>query len=180
MILVHLAKGFEEIEAITIVDILRRAQLDAHFVSTTGETLVVGAHGIAIDANYLFEDINYKYCQMIVLPGGLEGSNGLKDHKGLCNELLKFASENKGIAAICAAPMVLGELGIVDGRKATIYPGMEDKLNGAKHVSDNVVRDGNIITSKGPATAMEFALAIVEFFKGKEASQELSRGLLMR
>ena len=95
-------------------------------------------------------------------------------------QLLTFAREGKGIAAICAAPMILGELGILEGKRATIYPGMEEHLIGAVHIEEDVVRDINIITSQGPATAMEFALSIVEFFKGKEAAEEIAEDLLMR
>lgn len=179
MILVHLAKGFEEIEAVTVTDILRRAGLDAHFVSVYPSREVVGAHGIVIDADYLYQDIDYGLCEMIVLPGGLEGAKNLLTHKGVRSRVTKFAREGKGIAAICAAPMVLGELGVLENRKATIYPGMEEHLKGAEYIDIPVVRDINIITSQGPATAMEFALAIVEFFKGKESGDKLRSDLLM-
>lgn len=179
MILVHLAEGFEEVEALTVVDILRRVDLPVYSVSVTGEKMVKGAHGIKIEADYLFEEIDYDKCDMIVLPGGLPGATNLRDHKGLCNKISAFAEEGKGLAAICAAPLVFGSLGILAGRKATIYPGMEEELNGAEPIPFPVVRDMNIITSQGPGTAMKFAIALVSYFKGKEIGEELASDLLM-
>lgn len=179
MILVHLAQGFEEVEAITVVDILRRVDLPAYFVSVTGDKSVKGAHGITIEADYLFEDIDYEKCEMIVLPGGLPGAYNLRDHGGLCREIALFAEMQKPLAAICAAPLILGSLGILAGRKATIYPGMEDELKGAEAIDFPVVRDNNIITSQGPGPAMKFAVAIVKYFKGDKAGEELSDGLLL-
>ncbi len=179
MILVHLAKGFEETEAVAVMDVLRRANIDAHFVSLGVFRQVIGAHGIMIEADYRYDEIDYGCCEMIVLPGGMDGTKGLASHRGVKKQLLNFAREGKGIAAICAAPMILGQLGILEGRKATIYPGMEEHLIGAEHVEEDVVRDINIITSRGPSTAMAFGLAIVEFFKGKEAADEVAKGLLM-
>ena len=179
MILVHLARGFEEVEAVTVVDILRRAGMDAHFVSLTTTREVVGAHGITIDADYMYQDIDYDYCEMLILPGGMDGAVNMLHHKGICSKVKKFARDGRGIAAICAAPMVLGELGVLENRKATIYPGMEDKLKGAEYIDIPVVRDINIITSQGPGTAMQFALAIVGFFKGEEAAEIIAEGLLL-
>lgn len=179
MILVHLAYGFEEIEALTVVDLLRRVNLDAYLVSMGDDMYVEGAHGITVKADYMFDDIDYSKCQMIVLPGGLPGAHNLRDHQGLRKEILKFAEEGKGLAAICAAPLVFGDLGILEGRKATIYPGMEEELKGAESIGFPVVRDMNIITSQGPATAMKFALSIVSYFKGKEVADELEEDLLM-
>jgi len=179
MIFVHLADGFEEIEAITVTDILRRANLDARFVSVDSDKRVKGAHGIIVEADLTFDEADYEKCDMIVLPGGLPGANNLRDHKGLAKKILLFAEEEKGLAAICAAPMVLGSLGVLAGRKAVIYPGMEEELKNAEVISFPVVRDRNIITSQGPGTAMKFAVAIVKYFKGEEAGEELEKDLLM-
>lgn len=179
MILVHLATGFEEVEALTAVDIMRRVDLDAHLVSVTDDIYVEGAHGITVKADFMFDDIDYSKCDMIVLPGGLPGVHNLRDHEGLRSEILKFAQEDKGLAAICAAPLVFGDLGILEGRKATIYPGMEEELKGAEPLDFPVVRDMNIITSQGPGTAMRFAVALVSYFKGKEVADELEEDLLM-
>ena len=179
MILVHLATGFEEVEALTCVDILRRVDLDARLVSVTDDIYVEGAHGITVKADLMFDDVDYSKCEMIVLPGGLPGAYNLRDHQGLRKEILKFAEEGKGLAAICAAPLVFGDLGILEGRKATIYPGMEEELKGAESIGFPVVRDMNLITSQGPATAMRFAVALVSYFKGKEVADELEEDLLM-
>ncbi len=179
MILVHLAPGYEEIEALTQVDILRRAGLDAFFVSMSEELYVEGAHGISIKADFMFEQVDYSKCEMIVLPGGIPGAHNLRDHEGLRNEILNFDKKGKALAAICAAPLVFGDLGILEGKKATIYPGMEAELKGAEALDYPVVRDMNIITSQGPATAMKFAIAIVKYFKGEEAGDALSEDLLM-
>lgn len=179
MIFIHLAEGFEEVEAVTTLDILRRAGLQAAFVSMNGAKKVTGTHNITLEADYTFEEADYDSCDMLVLPGGLPGAYNLRDHKGLRQRILAFAEEGKGLAAICAAPLVFGDLGILKGKKATIYPGMEGKLRGAEHIPFPVVRDMNIITSQGPATAMRFAIAIVEFYKGKEAGERISQDLLM-
>ena len=179
MILVHLAKGFEEIEAVTVTDILRRAGLDAHFVSVYPSREVVGAHGIVIDADYLYQDIDYGLCEMIVLPGGLPGADNLQAHEGLRQHVKCFAADSsKKLAAICAAPQVFGACGILEGKNATIYPGMESHLAGGNATGKNVTVDGNIITGMGPALAMEFALKLVEEIKGKEAAEEVAQGLL--
>ena len=182
MILVHLAEGFEEVEAVTVLDILRRAGLDARFVALDGEgngKRVRGAHGITLEADFLFAEADYEDCEMIVLPGGMPGALNLRDHQGLSEKIRDFASAGKPLAAICAAPLVFGSLGILAGRKATIYPGMEKELKGAEALDFPVVRDENIITAQGPATAMKFAIALVKFFKGEKAGEELEADLLM-
>ena len=173
MIYVHLATGFEEIEALTVTDILRRAGADVKTVSVAGEKTVEGAHGIGVMADILFEEADYKHCEMLVLPGGMPGTVNLGKHQGLCRKLTEAAEAGKWVCAICAAPMVLGNLGIVDGKRATIYPGMEGHLIGADPVSAAVVRDGNIVTSMGPGTAMEFGFALAEFLFGEEKADEL-------
>ena len=179
MIYVFFGQGFEEIEAVTPVDLLRRAELPVKTVGVGGKE-ITGAHGITVMCDLTEEEASPEGLDMIVLPGGLEGAKALSVHKGVRKQLLTFAREGKGLAAICAAPMILGELGILEGKRATIYPGMEEHLIGAVHIEEDVVRDINIITSQGPATAMEFALSIVEFFKGKEAAEEIAEDLLMR
>ena len=179
MVLIHLATGFEEIEALTVCDLLRRVDVAVQTVSITGEKIVEGAHGIRVEADILFEDAKYEDCSMIVLPGGLPGAFHLQDHKGLEANIRKFAAEDRPLAAICAAPLVFGAHGILKGRKATIYPGMEANLAGAEAADEPVVRDGNLITSQGPGTAMEFALQIVDFFRGEEVTADLRKDLLL-
>lgn len=176
MVYVHLAEGFEEIEVTTIVDILRRAEIETKTVSI-GEKRVVGAHGVPITADLVYEEADYSTCDMIVLPGGIPGTTNLQEHKGLRENILAFASVNRWIAAICAAPMILGELGILEGKKATIYPGMEEYLVGATPLSDPVVVDGKVITSKSPGTAMVFALELVNAIKGKTTMNTVEEGL---
>ena len=178
MVYVHLAEGFEEVEAMTIVDLLRRAEIETETVSITGALPVKGAHGIKLVADILFEDAVYGVCDMIVLPGGLPGATNLDAHEGLREKIYSFNNQGKKLAAICAAPLVLGHAGLLDGKKATCYPGFEKELTGAELCIDAVVIDESIITSRGPGTAMAFTLAIIEELKSKEAADEVAAGLL--
>ncbi len=178
-IYIHLTEGFEEIEAITIVDVLRRAALNIQTVSLTGKLEVSGSHGIIIKADTLFEKVNYEEAQMIILPGGMPGSKNLMEHPGLKKQLLKFGEEGKYIAAICAAPMVLGDLGILKGKKAVCYPGFEGYLNGAMLQTSLTCVDGSIITGKGVGTALDFALKIVELLRGSETYEKLRQAMLV-
>lgn len=178
MVYVHLANGFEEVEALTVIDLLRRAKIEVKSVSITGEKRVMGTHGIPVEADLLFEEADYESCDMIVLPGGLPGADYLGEHEGLVKHIRCFAENDKHLAAICAAPQVFGAQGILEGKKATIYPGMESCLKGAMPQDAIVVEDGKIITSMGPATAMPFALKLIEILKGKEVAEGVAKGLL--
>jgi 4-methyl-5(b-hydroxyethyl)-thiazole monophosphate biosynthesis len=178
MVYVHLADGFEEIEALTIVDLLRRADIGTETVSITGRLPVTGSHGVKVIADILFEDAVYPECEMIVLPGGLPGSTNLDAHEGLREKIYSFNNQGKWLAAICAAPQVLGHAGVLKGKKATSYPGVEKELEGAELVTDIVVSDQGVITSRGPATAIAFALKIIEELKGKETADQIAEGLL--
>lgn len=179
MIYIHLAEGFEEVEALTAVDILRRAEIDVQTVSITGQKMVNGTHGIPVEADILYEEADYASCEMIVLPGGLPGADYLEAHEGLAKHIVSFAKdESKKLAAICAAPQVFGTCGILEGKNATIYPGMEGHLKEGKATGENVTVDGNIITGMGPAIAMEFALKLVEELKGKAAAEEVADDML--
>lgn len=183
MIYVHLAKGFEEIEALTCVDLLRRAGLPVETVSCDPARTVTGSHGISVEADTLFVSADYDGAEMIVLPGGMPGTTNLRAHEKLCQKIREFAAaEDKKVAAICAAPMILGQLGLLEGKKATIYPGMEEELKGAIVAGEDekVVTDGNIMTSKGPGTAMDFALAIIKWVAGDEKYEEVKNGLIYR
>jgi 4-methyl-5(b-hydroxyethyl)-thiazole monophosphate biosynthesis len=179
MIYVHLAQGFEEIEAVTVVDILRRGGLDAKTVSVTGQREVTGSHGITLTADLLFEDADYGACEMMVLPGGLPGTTNLQKHKALMETLVGFSESGRPVAAICAAPMIFGAMGLVRGKRATIYPGMEDELKGALVQHDLVVEDDGVVTSQGPATAMEFALALLARMAGQKTADRVKGGLLL-
>ncbi len=158
---IFLDKGFEEIEAITTIDLLRRADISLVVVSLVGQTLVEGAHHITVQADALFEDVDFKDAEMLILPGG---ATHLGDHKGLVNLLLAHNEQDKLIAAICAAPSVLGSLGILKGKQATCYPGFESYL-GESYIGGLVVESKNIITAKGPGLSSDFAFCIIEKLK---------------
>ncbi len=179
MIYVHFAEGTEEIEFVTITDLLRRSSIDAVSVSITGNKKVTGAHGIVIETDMTFEEADYDSCDMIVLPGGMPGTLHMAEHIGLTDMIKSFNASGRRIAAICAAPMVLAGCGVLSGKKAVIYPGMEEYLGDAEITSARVQTDGNIITSQGPGTAMEFALEIVKTVKGTEAADKLKKELLL-
>ncbi|MBO4376935.1 MAG: DJ-1/PfpI family protein [Lachnospiraceae bacterium] len=173
-----LAEGFEEVEAITVIDILRRANIEVTTISTMESDKVLGGHGIEVKADALFGDVKYEEYDMLFLPGGGLGFKNLKAHKGLAALLLKFNGEEKFITAICGAPTVLGGLGILKGKKATVYPGLESELEGAICSTDSVVRDGHIITSRGVGTAIDLGLKLVEIFAGAEASKALGKSIV--
>lgn len=179
LIAVHLAEGFEEIEAVSIIDVLRRADIDTLVVSVTGEKVVTGSHNIQITADILFEEVDYSTVDMIVLPGGLPGANNLKDHVGLAEQILDFHKNGKPLGAICAAPIVLGNLGILENHKATCFPGFENQLKGAKVTGAEVETSGKIITGKGAGVAIKFALKIVESIKGQKFAEELGRKMIV-
>jgi 4-methyl-5(b-hydroxyethyl)-thiazole monophosphate biosynthesis len=174
-----LAEGFEETEAVATTDVMLRGELDVTTVSVTGKSLVTGAHGIAVHAQALFEDVDFSKGEMLVLPGGMPGASNLNSHQGLKNLLLQYAKEGKKLAAICAAPLVLGGLDLLQGKKATAYPGFESTLKGAEYVKAGVVKDGNIITGRGPGFAIDFGLAIVDELQGKAKADSVAEGLLI-
>ena len=175
-----LAEGFEEVEALTIVDVMRRANMDIKTISVTKHKEVKGAHGIPVEADEIMENNDFSLRDWLILPGGMPGTKHLGECKPLLDLLQKQAEEKGHIAAICAAPSVLGKIGILKGRKATCYPGFEDMLTGAEVTGNRVETDENIITGNGPASAMLFALAIVE--KGINAAKaaEVASGMLMK
>ncbi|MEG0156724.1 MAG: DJ-1/PfpI family protein [Anaerovoracaceae bacterium] len=180
MIYVHLATGFEEVEATTIVDILRRGGAQVQLVSIQEEKAVTGAHGMVLQADITFEEADYSTCEMIVLPGGLPGTYHLQDHVGLTEQIKSFAAQEKWIAAMCAAPMIFGALGLLEGKEATIYPGMEKELVGAIAVTTPVAISGKVITSQAPGTAMLFALALLGAVAGEAVMEEVREGLKMQ
>lgn len=178
-ICVFLAEGFEEVEALTPVDVLRRADLPVRTVSVTGTPVVRGAHGVAVTADAMFGEVAEEDVEMIVLPGGLPGATNLDAHAGLDQLVRSFAEANRPLAAICAAPLVFGKRGLLRGKKATCYPGFEGCLEGADYTAALVESDGNFITGKGPGAAMAFSLAIVEKYCGAEKVEELKRGMMI-
>ncbi len=177
---VFFAKGFEEIEAITVVDVLRRAGLTITMVSVTGSREVEGAHGITVITDELFEYVDHQGADILILPGGMPGSTNLAANHKLGDLLKKYHVEGKWLAAICAAPIVLGGLGILKDRTATCYPGFEPQLEGAEISHAPVVQDGHVITSRGAGTALEFALKLVEVSVGLEKARNLREGLIVK
>lgn len=174
---VFLAEGFEEIEALAPVDVMRRAGLHVVMVSTTGNLVVKGSHGIPVVADTLFEEANYDDAALLFLPGGLPGATNLEAHKPLGQLLVNKAAEGAIVSAICAAPLVLGGLGLLQGKQATCYPGFEDTMLGADYTAEKVTRDGNIFTACGPGAAWDLGFAFVEQFCGIEKANELRTGM---
>ncbi len=177
-VLVVLADGFEEIEAVTPVDVFRRAELDVT-VAGLGKTLVTGAHGLAVQADIDFDTYSGAP-DALVLPGGMPGASNLAASPKLAALIRKTFESGKIVAAICASPaVVLAPLGILADKKATCYPGFEDRL-GPKttFTADRVVREKNVITSRGPGTAIEFALAITSELAGKSVAERVSGGMM--
>lgn len=178
MIYVFLATGFEDIEALAPVDIIRRAGLDVQTVSVTGERIVVSAHGVGISSDILLQDADFGSAAMLVLPGGMPGATNLDACKPLTQGIKRHFEAGGPIAAICAAPLVFGRLGLLEGRRATCYPGFDTELKGAEYTAALVEQDGNVITGKGPAAAFEFGYAIVDYFLGEGASLPLRDGMM--
>lgn len=175
---IFLAEGFEEMEAVTPLDLLRRVGVEAKFVSVTGQNVVAGAHGISYAADALFEETDFSAADALILPGGMPGTLHLQKHQGLASLLADAYGRGTLICAICAAPMVLGGLGLLKGKAATIYPGMEEHLIGAVPSAEQVCTDGSIVTSRGPATALPFGLKIVELLAGKEQAEALAKDVV--
>lgn len=177
---VFFADGFEEIEAFTSVDVMRRAGLDVEMVTVTPDEIVTGAHGIPVLCDKNVVNCDFFDAELVLLPGGMPGAVALEKCEELRNLLLRFAQDKKPIAAICAAPMVLGKLGLLKGKKATCYPGFEQYLEGAEYTGALVERDGNVVTGKGPGASMDFALAVVDLLLGKERVRQLKEAMCIR
>jgi len=175
---VFLANGFEEIEGLTVVDLLRRAGIETQMVSITGSQRVTGSHKIEVTADFLLENADFGSFDMLVLPGGMPGTLNLEACKPLMEQLDAFYQADKWIGAICAAPTVFGHRGYLKDRKAGCYPGMEDGLLGAKVSFDSVNVDGHVITSRGMGTAIDFGLAIIEQLISKEAAEEMAKKIV--
>jgi 4-methyl-5(b-hydroxyethyl)-thiazole monophosphate biosynthesis len=170
-VLVPLAEGFEEIEAVTVVDLLRRAGIEVRTASLAGAR-VTGSHGIAVEADIAIDHANVADYDMIVLPGGMPGAEHLKQDPRVIALLRRFAGEGRYTAAICAAPGVLAHAGLLDGRRATSFPGFlgPGSAPGIGLSDEPVVVDGKVVTSRGPGTAIDFSLALIELLSGKAAA----------
>ena len=164
-----LDNGFEEIEAITTIDLFRRANIALTTVSLTGKPLVLGAHNVAVEADGLMDDIDFSDAEMLILPGG---QTNLIEHANLCELLVAHNEADKLIAAICYAPSVLGQLGILEGKQATCYPGFEKYL-GESYVGGLVVESKNVITAKGPGLSSDFAFCLIERLASSEIADQV-------
>lgn len=176
---IFLAEGFEENEGLIVVDILRRAGIQIDMVSVTGELTVTSSHKVKIVADVLFEDWN-EDVDFMILPGGMPGTKNLRAHKGLCDKLLSHYEKGGCLAAVCAAPSVLGQLGLLKGKKAVCYPGFEEQLLDADVVFEEVAVDGNVITSRGLGTTIPFALAILEKMTDKTTADEIKAKIIFK
>lgn len=175
---IFMADGCEEIEALTVVDIARRAGIEVAMISVSGQKEVTSSHKVTFKTDIPAEFMDYEMLDAIVLPGGMPGTKHLGANPYVQKVIADFAAQGKLVAAICAAPSVLGEAGLLKGKKATSYPGFEDKLLGATVVTDPVAKDGNIITSRGMGTAIEFSLAIVEYLLDSEKAESIRKGII--
>lgn len=175
---VFFATGFEEIEALTVVDILRREKMDVDMVSITEEKKVTGSHKITVEMDKTLDEVDFAQTDMIVLPGGMPGTKNLEACAPLMEQVDTFFAKGKYIAAICAAPSIFGHRGILKGKAACCYPGWESHLEGADVKMDAVAVDGHVITSRGMGTAVPFGLAIIEQLVGKEAAMQMKEGIV--
>ncbi len=176
--LIFLATGYEEVEMLTVVDMLRRAGIEINMVSVTGTLEVTGSHNITIKADQLFNDAGFDSADMLILPGGMPGTNNLLAYKPLTDKLIEFHNSGKFTAAVCAAPSVLGALGILNGKNATCYPGFEEKLTGANYQKQPVVRDGNVITSRGMGTCIDFAGEIISALDSPQKAEDIKKKII--
>lgn len=174
-----LATGFEEIEALGTLDILRRGGIRIYTVSITGEHQVIGAHNIPVIADFVFEEADFSVIDALILPGGIPGSNHLNTCTRLKELIMTASKKDVLLCAVCAAPMVLGGLGLLKGKKATCFPYFEPTMTGAIPTDEGVEQDGNIITAKGPGFVFEFGLRILRNLRDEEVAQEVASALLI-
>ncbi len=174
---VFMADGTEEVEALTVIDLLRRAKVEVVTVSVMEKKQIVSSHKIGIEADELYGSSDYMDGDMIVLPGGMPGTTHLKNHKALRKVLFAYKDAGKYLAAICAAPSVYGANGMLEGTKAICYPGFEEELAGAIVTNEGVVTDGQFITSKGLGTAIDFSLELITLLAGAETAEHIARGI---
>ncbi len=178
MVYEFLATGFEEVEALAPVDILRRGGVEIKTVSVTGDLVVESAHGVGIRADLLFDEADLASADLLMLPGGLPGATNLNDHEGLRRALTEHNARGRRIAAICAAPLVLGGLGLLEGRRATCYPGFEKYMTGATYTAELFTTDGNITTGRGPAAVLPYSYAILEQLAGADTAKAVRDGMI--
>ena len=174
------ATGFEEVEALTVVDLLRRGKIGCDMISLEDQDRVTGSHGIGIYMDAKFSETDFSRYDGVILPGGMPGTRNLAADSRVLALLRSFAGEGKLTAAICAAPTVLAKAGLLDGKKAGCYPGMDQQLTGAKVCFDPVTVDGTVITGRGLGAAIPFGLSIVQYFEGKEQADALAAAIVFK
>ncbi len=174
------AEGFEEVEALTAVDLLRRAEICCDMVAVGDSETVTGSHGIAVRMDGTLDGIDTDGYDAVLLPGGQPGTSNLAAEERVLDLLRAFHARGKLTAAICAAPTVLAKAGLLEGRRAVCYPGLENRLAGAVAGGGDVEVDGTVITSRGVGTAIPFALAVVAYFSGDGKARELARAIVYR
>ena len=175
---VFLANGFEDVEALIPVDVLRRGGVEVVTVSVVEDTQVVEtAHRVQVVADAMFADCDFSDADLLMLPGGMPGASNLNAHEGVRQALLKQHAAGKRVAAICAAPLVLGGLGILRDRRATCYPGFEQTLEGATYTGDLCTVDGNVTTGEGPAAAFPFAYSLLAQLVDEQTAQQIATGM---
>lgn len=177
-IAVFFATGFEEIEALTVVDILRRAGETVEMVSVTGEKTVTSSHNVAVETDILFSEVDFTALDVLVLPGGMPGTKNLEAFAPLMEQVDAFVKAEKLVTAICAAPSILGHRGHLKGKKACSFPSFEEHLEGAEVKKEPAVIDGNLITGRGMGAAIPFGLAILEKLQGKKAAEEMAEKIV--
>ena len=176
--LIFFADGFEEVEALTVVDLLRRAKVEVDMVSITKEKTVTGSHNIAIGMDKLIEEVDFASADALILPGGMPGTRNLEKHALLKEELKKANEAGKLLCAICAAPLVLGVNHILEGKQASCYPSFEEELLGARVSFDPVSHEGNVITSRGLGTAIAFASEIIATLCSEEEAKNIEESII--
>lgn len=176
---IFVANGTEEVEAVGTLDTLRRGGVDAHFVSIYKEKEITSAHGLKIITDYTIDEVKSEMVDAIALPGGMPGATNLYECQELRDIISRHHEAGKYIAAICAAPLVLGRMGLLEGKNATAYPGFESELKGANYKAMPAVVDGQIITGRGPGYVFNFGAAIVGELENYEKAYEVAEGLLI-
>ena len=179
-IAVFFGTGYEEIEALTVVDLCRRAGIDTRMVSVTDCLQVTGSHNITVTMDQMYDEVVFEELDMIVLPGGMPGTLNLEAHEGLMEQVDAFHKAGRFIAAICAAPSIFGHRGILQGKRACSYPGFEKDLDGANVVFDSVARDGHVITSRGMGCAIDFSLEIIAALCGNDVAKEKAEAIIYK
>lgn len=176
---IFMADGCEEIEGLTVVDLVRRTEdIEITMISITDKKEVTGAHNIVFQADALINEVNFDSLDGVILPGGMPGTLNLGANNTVVEIIKKFAMEGKLVAAICAAPSVLAAAGLLEGKNATAYPSFEEKLSGANVLKEAVIVDKNIITSRGMGTAIDFGLEIIGFLCGTELKERIGKGII--